>query len=254
MLAERLQFELDYCPHGAAGRLRCVALASWACRRAIGEHRPVTPEVEVRVPSLPSLTVLQSEPSRMTRSIAPRDPGSIRAAGPKRPRVAIRSPPDPWNGRSHRSAPGSHPAVNVFDLEAVVIGGAIGSRLGAPYAKRIERDASASLPARTTSGSERLGARRPRRRDLRDSARSRLGSRLEHRRAGTVTMTFRTWPRLEEMEPEGVLRWRFTQLLGAGYSPDDALELAVHTESIFTSPLTFAGAACPAETAKKVLS
>jgi hypothetical protein len=59
--------------------------------------------------------------------------------------------------------------------------------------------------------------------------------------------------RLEEAETEGVLRWRFTQLLGAGYSPDDALELAVHTEVDLHQATDLRRRGCPAETAKRIL-
>jgi hypothetical protein len=59
--------------------------------------------------------------------------------------------------------------------------------------------------------------------------------------------------RLEEAETEGVLRWRFTQLLGAGYFPDDALELAVHTEVDLHQATDLRRRGCPAETAKRIL-
>jgi hypothetical protein len=59
--------------------------------------------------------------------------------------------------------------------------------------------------------------------------------------------------RLEEQETEGVLRWRFSQLLGAGYSADDALELAVHPEVDLHQATELRARGCPAETAMRIL-
>jgi Transcriptional regulator/sugar kinase len=73
-------------------------------------------------------------------------------------------------------AAGIGSAINLLDLEAVIIGGGLGTRLGAPYAKQIER---AMLPhlfvsERPPAGPPR-GARRPRRRDRRGAARVTAG-------------------------------------------------------------------------------
>jgi hypothetical protein len=59
--------------------------------------------------------------------------------------------------------------------------------------------------------------------------------------------------RLEEVETEGVLRWRFAQLLRAGYSPEDALELAVHTDVDLHQAIDLVCRGCPADTAKRIL-
>lgn len=59
--------------------------------------------------------------------------------------------------------------------------------------------------------------------------------------------------RLEEWETEGILRWRFTQLMSAGYNSDDALELATHTEVDLHAATDLRRRGCPSETAKRIL-
>jgi hypothetical protein len=59
--------------------------------------------------------------------------------------------------------------------------------------------------------------------------------------------------RLEESETGGILRWRFTQLLRAGYSSDDALELATHTEVDLHKAADLCHRGCPPDTAKRIL-
>lgn len=59
--------------------------------------------------------------------------------------------------------------------------------------------------------------------------------------------------RIEESETEGVLRWRFTQLLVAGYSLADALELAVNAEVDLHQATDLRRRGCPADTAKRIL-
>ena len=73
-------------------------------------------------------------------------------------------------------------AVNLLDVEAVVIGGGMGVRLGEPYAQRIERAMmphlfADSAPARRPC----RRARRPRRRDRRLAARQPLAARTRRR-------------------------------------------------------------------------
>ena len=61
--------------------------------------------------------------------------------------------------------------INLLDVEAVIIGGGIGTRLGEPYAKRIvEGDGQAPLRRRQPARGEGRRARRPRRRDRRRAA------------------------------------------------------------------------------------
>ena len=66
-------------------------------------------------------------------------------------------------------------------------------------------------------------------------------------------MTFAQLARLEEAETEGILRWRFTQLLGAGYPSAAALELATHIEVDLHQATDLLRRGCPAETATRIL-
>ena len=59
--------------------------------------------------------------------------------------------------------------------------------------------------------------------------------------------------RLEESDTEGILRWRFTQLMSAGYTSDDALELAFCTEVDLHQATDLRRGGCPSETAKRIL-
>jgi len=59
--------------------------------------------------------------------------------------------------------------------------------------------------------------------------------------------------RLEDSDTEGILRWRFTQLLSAGYDSDDALELATHTEVDLHQAADLRRRGCPPDTAKRIL-
>ena len=62
-------------------------------------------------------------------------------------------------------------AVNLLDVEAVIVGGGLGVRLGDPYAERIAAgDAAASVRGRTATRRSRGRAGRSRRRDRRDAA------------------------------------------------------------------------------------
>ena len=55
-----------------------------------------------------------------------------------RPRGQARAQAD-RRAPSRRSAPGIGSDVNLLDLEAVVIGGGLGTRFGQPYVEKIER-------------------------------------------------------------------------------------------------------------------
>ena len=63
--------------------------------------------------------------------------GSRAASGRERWTAATRSPSSSWTTPSPRSAPASASVQNVLDVEAIVIGGGLGIRMGEPYAKRI---------------------------------------------------------------------------------------------------------------------
>ena len=66
-------------------------------------------------------------------------------------------------------------------------------------------------------------------------------------------MTAAQLMRLEEADTEGVLCWRFTQLLRAGYPTDDALELATHTEVDLHQATDLFRRGCAPDTAKRIL-
>ena len=69
-------------------------------------------------------------------------------------------------------AAGAASVVNLLDLEAVVIGGGLGTRLGQPYADRIAKAMRpAPVPARDSTGRRRRRARGSRRRRRRCAAR-----------------------------------------------------------------------------------
>ena len=59
--------------------------------------------------------------------------------------------------------------------------------------------------------------------------------------------------RIEETDTEGVLSWRFAQLLCAGYPTDDALELATTTEVDLHQAEDLFRRGCPPDTAKRIL-
>ena len=58
-------------------------------------------------------------------------------------------------------------AVNLLDIEAVVIGGGLGVRLGEPYVERIRKRMGATSSSTATRRLRARGARRPRRRHRR---------------------------------------------------------------------------------------
>src|SRR5262249_25886761 len=98
----------------------------------------------------------------------------------------------------------------------------------------------------------------PTRRPCRCPRRSRWG----HRRHAPCTQLDERWTetmissqltKLEEFETEGILRWRFTQLMSAGFTSDDALELATRIEVDLPQATDLRRRGCPSETAKRIL-
>jgi len=59
--------------------------------------------------------------------------------------------------------------------------------------------------------------------------------------------------RIEEIETTGLLRWRFTELLRAGYPSDDALVLATHSDVDLHTAVDLVRHGCPPDTAKRIL-
>jgi hypothetical protein len=66
-------------------------------------------------------------------------------------------------------------------------------------------------------------------------------------------MIARQLARLEETETTGVLRWRFTELVRAGYPSEDALELATHSHVDLHTAADLVRRGCPPDTAKRIL-
>jgi len=66
-------------------------------------------------------------------------------------------------------------------------------------------------------------------------------------------MTAAQLARLEENETTGLLRWRFTELLRAGYSSDDALVLATHSHVDLHTAADLVRRGCPPDTATRIL-
>jgi hypothetical protein len=58
---------------------------------------------------------------------------------------------------------------------------------------------------------------------------------------------------IDESEAERVIRWRFEELVRAGYSLDEALEIAVHGEVDLHLAVDLAHKGCPPETARRIL-
>ena len=102
-------------------------------------------------------------------------------------------------------------AVNLLDVEAVIIGGGLGVRLGDPYAKRIAEAMQPHLFADVTASARaRRRARRPRRRDRRGAA-GRAGrapgrARLSAPRRNAHRCSSRSPSRLESARRRNVCR------------------------------------------------
>jgi hypothetical protein len=58
---------------------------------------------------------------------------------------------------------------------------------------------------------------------------------------------------IDESEAERVIRWRFEELVRAGYGLDSALEIAVHGEVDLHLAVDLAHRGCPPETARRIL-
>ena len=58
---------------------------------------------------------------------------------------------------------------------------------------------------------------------------------------------------IDESEAERVIRWRFEELVRAGYCLDAALEIAVHAEVDLHCAVDLAHKGCPPETARRIL-
>lgn len=66
-------------------------------------------------------------------------------------------------------------------------------------------------------------------------------------------MIARQLARLEETETTGLLRWRFMELLRAGYPSDDAFVLATHSDVDLHAAADLVRRGCPPDTAKRIL-
>jgi hypothetical protein len=58
---------------------------------------------------------------------------------------------------------------------------------------------------------------------------------------------------LTAIDDQEVLYWRFTQLLGAGYSADQAVELACHGDVDLHLAVDLPARGCPTQTAVHIL-
>jgi hypothetical protein len=66
-------------------------------------------------------------------------------------------------------------------------------------------------------------------------------------------MTAAQFEAIDETEAEMILRWRFDELLRAGYDVGSALLLASHVEIDLHSASSLVRRGCPAETALRIL-
>jgi len=66
-------------------------------------------------------------------------------------------------------------------------------------------------------------------------------------------MTAAQFERLDEIEAEEILRWRFQTLAGAGYKPLDAIKLASRVEVDLHEATDLVVRGCPSETALRIL-
>lgn len=66
-------------------------------------------------------------------------------------------------------------------------------------------------------------------------------------------MTTAQFERLDEGEAKSVLRWRFEQLVDAGYAAHDASVLALDVEVDLHAAIELLRRSCPAETALRIL-
>jgi hypothetical protein len=66
-------------------------------------------------------------------------------------------------------------------------------------------------------------------------------------------MTAAQFEAIDETEAEMILRWRFDELLRAGYDVGSALLLASHVEIDLHAATALVRRGCPAETALRIL-
>ena len=70
---------------------------------------------------------------------------------------------------------------------------------------------------------------------------------------GSQVCTGMTAATLSLIDEHDVLHWRFTQLLGAGYSADQAVELACHLDVDLHLAVELTARGCPTRTAVRIL-
>jgi hypothetical protein len=73
------------------------------------------------------------------------------------------------------------------------------------------------------------------------------------RLGGGRTLTAAEFEGLDEFQVESVLRWRFHELLGAGYAVDDAVVLSTHLEVDLKSAIDLPRRGCPHALAMRIL-
>ena len=66
-------------------------------------------------------------------------------------------------------------------------------------------------------------------------------------------MTAAQFERLDEVEAEGILRWRFQALARAGYEPATAARLAAQVQIDLHQACDLIAEGCPPETAARIL-
>jgi hypothetical protein len=66
-------------------------------------------------------------------------------------------------------------------------------------------------------------------------------------------MTAAQFERLDEREVESVLRWRFQELVRAGFEAGDAMILASHVEVDLHAAVALIARGCPPDTARRIL-
>ena len=66
-------------------------------------------------------------------------------------------------------------------------------------------------------------------------------------------MTAAQFELIDETEAEAILRWRFEELMRAGYDPGAALVIASHVDVDLHGAAALVGRGCPPETALRIL-
>jgi hypothetical protein len=70
---------------------------------------------------------------------------------------------------------------------------------------------------------------------------------------GGASMTAADFELLSDTEAERIIRWRFDELIRAGYESDDALEVAVRVDVDLHTAIGLLRRGCPAKTAVRIL-